>query len=90
MWVDVLSRVDLFPKQKLDAAEFFRKTTTGGLITIVSALIMTLLFFSELGKLTLSSKVILKSHCSECFFSLPIQHLPLLPSFPFPSSQVPS
>lgn len=53
MWVDVLSRVDLFPKQKLDAAEFFRKTTTGGVITIVSALIMTLLFFSEIGKLSL-------------------------------------
>lgn len=44
-----LRSLDAWPKQRAEAAEFFQKTTSGGVITLVSALIMTLLFFSELG-----------------------------------------
>lgn len=34
--------------QREEAAEFFNRTTAGGVITLVSALFMSLLFFSEL------------------------------------------
>ncbi|PSC71879.1 Endoplasmic reticulum-Golgi intermediate compartment 3 [Micractinium conductrix] len=44
----VLRKLDAFPKQREEAADFFQRTTAGGAITIVSAIFMTLLFFSEL------------------------------------------
>lgn len=43
-----LKAFDAFPKQRDEAAEFFHRTMSGGIITLVSAAIMTLLFFSEL------------------------------------------
>jgi len=45
-----LKNLDAFPKQREEAAEFFQSTVSGGVITIVAGFIMTLLFFSELGK----------------------------------------
>ena len=45
-----LKAFDAFPKQRDEAAEFFHRTMSGGIITLVSALIMTLLFFSELSE----------------------------------------
>lgn len=44
----LLKKLDAFPKQREEAAEFFQRTTAGGVITIVSSLFMALLFFSEL------------------------------------------
>eukprot|EP00887_Chlorella_sp_A99_P002342 scaffold10.g2342.t1 len=43
-----LKYLDAFPKQREEAAEFFQRTTSGGVITLVSAAFMVLLFFSEL------------------------------------------
>ena len=48
----LLKRFDAFPKQREEAAEFFNRTSAGGAITIVSALFMALLFFSELRECT--------------------------------------
>ncbi|KAL4431733.1 hypothetical protein ABPG77_002949 [Micractinium sp. CCAP 211/92] len=45
---NLLKKLDAFPKQREEAAEFFNRTTAGGVITLVSGLFMALLFFSEL------------------------------------------
>lgn len=44
-----LRRLDAFPKEREDAAEYFHSTMAGGIITVVAAIAMTLLFLSELG-----------------------------------------
>lgn len=44
-----LKAFDAFPKQREEAAEFFHRSVSGGVITIVAAFFMTILFFSELG-----------------------------------------
>ncbi|KDD76673.1 endoplasmic reticulum vesicle transporter [Helicosporidium sp. ATCC 50920] len=44
----LLRHFDAFPKQREDAAEFFHSTVAGGVITLVAAALMALLFFSEL------------------------------------------
>jgi endoplasmic reticulum-Golgi intermediate compartment protein 3 len=49
---DLLSKLknfDAFPKQREEAAEFFHRSVSGGVITLVAAFLMTILFFSELG-----------------------------------------
>ncbi len=40
--------LDAFPKQREEASEFFQKSTSGGIITIVTVVMMTMLFMSEL------------------------------------------
>lgn len=45
-----LSRFDAFPKARDEAAEFFQRTAAGGIISIVAAVLMGVLFLSELGK----------------------------------------
>jgi hypothetical protein len=45
----VLKNFDAFPKQREEAAEFFQRSASGGVITLVAAFFMTILFFSELG-----------------------------------------
>ncbi|KAL6778898.1 hypothetical protein ACKKBG_A04140 [Auxenochlorella protothecoides x Auxenochlorella symbiontica] len=45
----VLRHFDAFPKQREEAKEFFQSTMAGGVITLVAAALMTLLFVSELG-----------------------------------------
>ena len=44
-----MKMLDAFPKQREEAAEFFHRTVSGGVITLVAAFFMTILFFSELG-----------------------------------------
>lgn len=46
----VLRHFDAFPKQREEAKEFFQSTIAGGVITLVAAALMTLLFMSELGE----------------------------------------
>ena len=46
----LLKLCDAFPKQREEAAEFFHRTTSGGVITLVSACVMALLFLSELSE----------------------------------------
>lgn len=48
-WISKLKALDAFPKQREEAAEFFHRSVSGGVITMVAALMMTILFFSELG-----------------------------------------
>ena len=48
-WANVVKRLDAFPKQREEASEFFQKSTSGGIITIVTAVMMAMLFVSELG-----------------------------------------
>ena len=48
-WTRHLKKLDAFPKQREEASEFFQKSTTGGVITIVTAVLMAMLFVSELG-----------------------------------------
>lgn len=48
-WVQKLKYFDAFPKQREEAAEFFHRSVSGGIITIIAAFFMTILFFSELG-----------------------------------------
>jgi len=48
-WASVLKSMDAFPKQREEAAEFFHRSVSGGIITLAASLIMTILFFSELG-----------------------------------------
>ena len=50
-WWHKLKLFDAFPKQREEAAEFFTRTTSGGIITLVATFFMTILFFSELGEL---------------------------------------
>jgi hypothetical protein len=45
----VLKHFDAFPKARDEAADFFHKTASGGIITIVAAVVMSLLFISEMG-----------------------------------------
>lgn len=47
--------------QREEAAEFFNRTSAGGVITLVSALFMALLFFSELREL---ADLVVKTHPS--------------------------
>lgn len=49
-WLSKLKAFDAFPKQREEAAEFFHRSVSGGVITLVAAFFMTILFFSELGK----------------------------------------
>ncbi len=51
VWLASLKGLDAFPKQREEAAEFFTKTMSGGIITLTAAVFMTLLFFSELREL---------------------------------------
>lgn len=46
-----LRHFDAFPKQREEAKEFFQSTVAGGIITIVAASLMAILFLSELGAL---------------------------------------
>ena len=48
-WLSKLKTFDAFPKQREEAAEFFHRSVSGGVITLVASLLMTILFFSELG-----------------------------------------
>lgn len=48
-WKTILKSFDAFPKQRDEAAEFFHRSVSGGVITVVTGLLMALLFFSELG-----------------------------------------
>lgn len=48
-WASALKSMDAFPKQREEAAEFFHRSVSGGIITVAASLIMTILFFSELG-----------------------------------------
>lgn len=48
-WWSNLKTFDAFPKQREEAAEFFHRSVSGGVITLVAAFLMTILFFSELG-----------------------------------------
>lgn len=48
-WKTILKSLDAFPKQRDEAAEFFHRSVSGGVITVVTGLLMALLFFSELG-----------------------------------------
>ena len=47
--LSVLKNFDAFPKQREEAAEFFHRSVSGGVITLVAGFLMTILFFSELG-----------------------------------------
>ena len=48
-WKKFLRALDAFPKQREEASEFFQKSTSGGIITVVTVLMMAMLFMSELG-----------------------------------------
>lgn len=48
-WKYYVKAFDAFPKQREEAAEFFHRSVSGGVITIVTAILMGLLFLSELG-----------------------------------------
>lgn len=48
-WKKYVKAFDAFPKQREEAAEFFHRSVSGGVITIVTAILMGLLFLSELG-----------------------------------------
>ena len=48
-WKKYIKAFDAFPKQREEAAEFFHRSVSGGVITIVTAILMGLLFLSELG-----------------------------------------
>lgn len=48
-WWSKLKTFDAFPKQREEAAEFFHRSVSGGVITLVAGFLMTILFFSELG-----------------------------------------
>lgn len=50
---DHLARFDAFPKARDEAAEFFQRTAAGGIISIIAAVLMGILFLSELGELLL-------------------------------------
>jgi len=49
-WKGYLKIFDAFPKERDEAAEFFHRSVSGGVITIVTGLLMALLFFSEMGE----------------------------------------
>jgi len=48
-WQYYVKALDAFPKQREEAAEFFHRSVSGGIITVVTAIFMAMLFFSELG-----------------------------------------
>jgi hypothetical protein len=48
-WRKLIRALDVFPKQREEASEFFQKSTSGGVITIVTGVLMAILFMSELG-----------------------------------------
>jgi hypothetical protein len=56
------------PVQREEAAEFFNRTSAGGAITIVSALFMALLFFSELRECPARRSV--QISCQGCLLAL--------------------
>lgn len=63
---DLLSKFksfDAFPKQREEAAEFFHRSVSGGIITICAGVLMTLLFLSELGKFTIDAVLLHNFQC---------------------------
>ena len=48
-WLGSLKRLDAYPSNKVNE-DFFQRSISGGIITIVSSILMLCLFVSELGK----------------------------------------
>ncbi|KAI3431420.1 hypothetical protein D9Q98_004473 [Chlorella vulgaris] len=77
-----LKRLDAFPKQREEAAEFFNRTAAGGAITLVSTLFMAILFFSELRLFTKVTTVnelsvdTSRGEILEIHFDLTLPHMP--------------
>lgn len=51
-----MRQLDAFPKQREEAKEFFQSTVAGGVITLVAASLMAILFLSEFGATTCASR----------------------------------
>lgn len=48
-WKQYIKAMDAFPKQREEAAEFFHRSVSGGVITVVTVILMIILFMSEVG-----------------------------------------
>ena len=48
-WLGNLKRLDAYPSNKVNE-DFFQRSISGGIITIVSSILMLCLFISELGE----------------------------------------
>ena len=48
-WLGSLKKLDAYPSNKVNE-DFFQRSISGGIITIVSSILMLCLFISELGE----------------------------------------